>query len=438
MSLSTPPQSAVASRSLWLGLGALLCSGVAVAAMPRTQPMPEAEQVQWQALGIAPLARGGDTGLRMNASEAAEPIALAPQRQRLDLRLTAAGEPTGAMLVRAGAAYGDAMQAGAMIGAVPAGTPVHLVLGDPMGGARAIASIDVTPRMDLRLNVIRGVDGALQLQRQQLAVDMTPLRIRGRAGDGLYWALRAAGASPEATAEYLRAVATEIDVGSDVGPNDAFDLVIASRKAASGERVMGPLLYAGVQRIGARPIQLVRWSQNGRADWVDAANLDQPAQQQSVGMGRPVNGPITSTFGWRYHPILHFGRMHRGVDFGASWGSPIFASASGEVTAAGWAGGYGRQVRISHGGGIASSYSHMSSIVAQPGAFVRQGQLIGYVGASGLATGPHLHYEVYMSGQAVNPLAVHFTSAAPMMANNQAKAIKARLQALLKVGTKQG
>ncbi|MEO6360716.1 MAG: M23 family metallopeptidase, partial [Sphingomicrobium sp.] len=149
----------------------------------------------------------------------------------------------------------------------------------------------------------------------------------------------------------------------------------------------------------------------------------------------PANGRITSTFGWRRHPILGFGRMHKGVDFGASWGSPIVAAASGQVTMSGWAGGYGRQVRISHGGGIATSYSHMSSIVAEPGSFVRQGQLIGYVGSSGLSTGAHLHYEVYQSGQAVDPLGVRFASAAPV-ANGQAKAIKARLAALLSVGTK--
>ena len=110
----------------------------------------------------------------------------------------------------------------------------------------------------------------------------------------------------------------------------------------------------------------------------------------------------------RYHPILHFARMHKGIDFGAAWGSPIVAAADGQVAAAGWAGGYGRQVRIAHAGGIATSYSHMSSMVVAPGSLVRQGQLIGYVGSSGLSTGPHLHYEVHRTAQAVNPLSVRF------------------------------
>jgi murein DD-endopeptidase MepM/ murein hydrolase activator NlpD len=436
--ISPAPEVARPSRRswLWAPLGALLCSGVAVAAMP-SRTASVSDDMQWHALGIAPLARGGQTGLRMEASAAVEPIAVAPERQQLDFELVSAGEATGAMLLRAGASYADAAQAASMIGAIPAGTKVHLVLGERATSGRAISSLELTPRMDLKVRIKRA-NGTLELTREQLAVDMTPLRIRGRAGDGLYFALRAAGASPRAAAEYLQAVGAELDVGSDIGPNDSFDLILASRKTPNGERLMGPLLYAGVQRLGARPIQLVRWTAGGRSQWIDAASLDQPQQQeQGSGMAWPVAGRITSTFGWRVHPILRFARMHKGVDFGAAWGSPIVAAASGQVTMAGWAGGYGRQVRISHGGGLVTSYSHMSSIAAQPGSFVRQGQVIGYVGASGLATGAHLHYEVYQSGQAVNPLGVRFASAAPAMGGAQAKAIKARLQALLKVGTKQ-
>lgn len=413
------------------GAAVLLCSGVAVAALPGSAETPD--EVQWRALAIAPLAQGGDTGLAMSAGATVVPIAVAPQRQRVELNLTTGGEPTGAMLMRAGASYAEAAQASALIGAIPAGTKVRLVLGEPLGGGRAIREIELTPRMDLKLRVQRDGDGQLQLVREQIAVDRTPLRIRGRAGDGLYWALRAAGATPQAAAEYLRAVGNEIDVGSEVGPNDSFDLVLSSRASPNGQRLMGPLLYAGINRIGERPIQLVRWSANGGSQWVDAADLDRPAQQ-SGSMTWPVAGRITSTFGYRRHPILGYGRLHKGVDFGASSGTPIVAASSGQVTMAGWAGGYGRQVRISHGGGIATTYSHMSAIVAEPGSFVRQGQLIGYVGSSGLSTGAHLHYEVYQSGQAVDPLSVRFASAAPVP-DGEAKRIKALLAALLKVGT---
>jgi murein DD-endopeptidase MepM/ murein hydrolase activator NlpD len=257
-------------------------------------------------------------------------------------------------------------------------------------------------------------------------VESGPLRIRGRAGDGLYWSLRAAGASPDVAAQYLTALATEIDVG-EVGPADGFDLVLGANHQ---------LLYAGLSRFGASPLQLVRWSENGQAKWVDAANAERPAPVER-GMMMPAAGPITSYFGMRYHPILHFTRFHAGVDIGASWGSPIVAAGDGQVVGAGWAGGYGRQVQIAHSGGLTSSYSHMSEIVAQPGSFVHQGQLIGYVGSSGLSTGPHVHFEVKIGGTPVNPLGVRFASA-PVVDPHLADAVKARLKALLSVGVKRG
>jgi murein DD-endopeptidase MepM/ murein hydrolase activator NlpD len=130
--------------------------------------------------------------------------------------------------------------------------------------------------------------------------------------------------------------------------------------------------------------------------------------------------------------------MHRGIDFGARWGTPIHAAADGQVTRAGWAGGYGRQVRLAHAGGLASSYSHMSSLAVAPGTLVRQGQLIGYVGSSGLSTGPHLHYEVYRGGVAVNPMGVKFTAAQRGADPGAVAAVRARLRALLAVGVKGG
>jgi hypothetical protein len=254
-----------------------------------------------------------------------------------------------------------------------------------------------------------------------------PVRIRGVAGDGLYWSLRAAGVSPQAAAEYLAAIATEMDVG-EVAPNDTFDLVLGSDRS---------LLYAGLGRGGQAGLELVKWTANGRSQWIDAANAAGPPPTETSGFIMPAQGPVTSYFGYRYHPILHFTRFHAGIDIGAGWGSPIVAAADGQVAAAGWAGGYGREVQIAHGGGITSLYGHMSEIVASPGSFVRAGQVIGYVGSSGLSTGPHVHFEVRENGTPVNPLSVRLTSA-PVVDPRLAGAVKARLQALLSVPVKRG
>jgi murein DD-endopeptidase MepM/ murein hydrolase activator NlpD len=112
----------------------------------------------------------------------------------------------------------------------------------------------------------------------------------------------------------------------------------------------------------------------------------------------PVLGPVTSPFGWRW------GRMHEGIDIGASSGTPIVAAAAGTVIHAGWLGGYGNLVVIDHGGGVATAYGHQSSIAAGYGATVAQGQLIGYVGSTGHSTGPHLHFEVRVNGVPQDPL----------------------------------
>lgn len=122
------------------------------------------------------------------------------------------------------------------------------------------------------------------------------------------------------------------------------------------------------------------------------------------GFIRPVNGRITSGFGMRFHPILRRRRMHAGVDFGAPTGTPIRAVANGVVISAGYSGGYGNTVVIDHGGGVSTLYAHCSRIFVSSGAAVRQGQVIASVGSTGLSTGPHLHFEVRINGQPVNPM----------------------------------
>jgi murein DD-endopeptidase MepM/ murein hydrolase activator NlpD len=125
------------------------------------------------------------------------------------------------------------------------------------------------------------------------------------------------------------------------------------------------------------------------------------------GTGRfesPIAGPVTSGFGWRIHPIFHTREFHTGIDIGAASGSAIHAADSGSIIIAGPEGGYGNCIVIDHGGGLSTLYAHMSGFAATGGA-VRRGQVIGYVGMTGFATGPHLHFEVRKAGQPVDPLA---------------------------------
>ena len=251
-------------------------------------------------------------------------------------------------------------------------------------------------------------------------------RIRGDITSGLYFSLRAAGATPQIATDYLKAIQTHVDVG-EVAPYDRFDFAVV--KGAPGEP--DKLIYAGLDRFQYSDVKLLKWSAGGRTEWFDGSS----SPQASNGLMAPVAGRITSSFGYRVHPILRYARLHAGIDIGAPWGSPIVAAADGQIVGAGYAGGYGRQVRIVHSGGVMTSYGHMSSIVAQPGMPVRQGQVIGYVGSSGLATGPHVHFEVRIGGRPVNPLTARLVSR-PVFEGPQLAAFKARLKEILAIPMK--
>jgi murein DD-endopeptidase MepM/ murein hydrolase activator NlpD len=121
-----------------------------------------------------------------------------------------------------------------------------------------------------------------------------------------------------------------------------------------------------------------------------------------------AQGLVTSSFGSRRHPLLQYTRMHTGVDWGAPMGTPIYASGNGTIEKIGWEGGYGRYIRIRHANGYATGYGHMSAFARNmaEGKKVRQGQVIGYVGSTGLSTGAHLHYEILINGRFVDPMKI--------------------------------
>lgn len=129
-----------------------------------------------------------------------------------------------------------------------------------------------------------------------------------------------------------------------------------------------------------------------------------PPPKHSGGLVRPTGGPITSGFGNRYHPILHYSRLHAGVDFGGGYGAAVYSAGGGTVISAGTRGGYGNCIIIDHGNGTSTVYGHLSRIMVSEGQSVTSHQRIGSIGASGLATGPHLHFEVRINGKPVNPM----------------------------------
>jgi len=163
------------------------------------------------------------------------------------------------------------------------------------------------------------------------------------------------------------------------------------------------------QALAAAEVQLATDSENIGLVIQQRLNQRQDANTVVVyGTGRmsfPSNGPITSVFGWRMHPVLGSSRFHSGMDFGAEYGSPIRAADRGTVIFAGWYGGYGNTVIINHGNGIITLYGHSSQLYVVEGQVVKRGQAIAAVGSTGLSTGPHLHFEVRYNGEPIDPLA---------------------------------
>ena len=397
-------------------------------------PYPDAEFEQARALTIAPLAYGADTGRRMAPTDAVQPLAETPERPVIDLRATLGrGDGLARMLERSGVGAAEADQVASMIGGVLSvtdlrpGTTMDLTLGRRPNRtvARPLDRLSFRARFDLKIEIVRS-GGQLVLSQIPIAVDETPLRIQGRVGASLYRSARAAGVPARHVESYIRALSSQLQIPSGLSSDDRFDIIIEHRRAATGETETGQLLFAGLERASGRDLRMMQWTSDGRSQWFEASGVG----QQRGGVQAPVPGRVTSNYGLRMHPILRYQRMHRGLDFRAAYGTPILAAMDGTVARAGWAGGYGRQVRLNHASGLATSYSHMSRIAVSPGARVRQGQVIGYVGSTGLSTGPHLHYEMYRNGQTINPRSVRFTSRAELSGSELAS-FRARLRNLL-------
>ena len=432
----------IGSKNWWQGTAACLalCTATWMLA-PGFQPLVIASQTPltpaaWEesrAQSIAPLAWGGDTGRRMAATDAVQPLADTPERPQIDLTATLGqGDGIGHALQRAGVSASDASRVASLLSDVvdpdeiAPGTALGITLGRRArrSDARPLDALALRARFDMKVNFVR-VGNALTMQRIPIAVDHSPLRIEGRVGDSLYQSSRAAGAPGSAIQTYIRALAPKVPM-DDIAADDRFDLIVEQARAATGEVQYGKLLYVGLTH-GNRATRMIQWTIGGQEEWYDAAGVG----ERHAGFVMPVAGAHkTSGFGWRMHPLLGYSRMHQGTDYGAAYGSPIRAVTDGIVNFAGWHGGHGNMVKLTHNGGLGTGYAHMSRIAVAPGARVAQGQIIGYVGSTGLSTGPHLHFEVYRGGVAVSPNSVSFESTS-LLAGAELAAFRAKLGNIL-------
>jgi len=219
--------------------------------------------------------------------------------------------------------------------------------------------------------------------------------------NNLYSSAVSSGVEPNIIVEFARIFGFEVDFQRDIRKGDWFEIFYEKFEDDNKKvRDTGKIIYASMY-VNGEEINLYNFRYKNEEDYYD---IKGKSITKSL-MKTPINGArLSSSFGMRKHPILGYNKMHRGTDFAAPSGTPIMASGSGTVTRARWCGGGGNCVKIKHNSTYETIYAHMKAFAkgVKEGRKVKQGQIIGYVGSTGLSTGPHLHYEVIVNGKKVN------------------------------------
>ena len=206
--------------------------------------------------------------------------------------------------------------------------------------------------------------------------------------------------------DFIRIYSYDVDFQRRVQPGDSFEVLFAGEDENPGDNSKADVLFA-LLTTGGETKKFYRYqtTDDNVVDYYDETGKS----AKKFLVRKPVSdGNITSGFGGRNHPLLGYDKMHTGVDWGSSTGTPVFAAGNGVIDKIGWEGGYGKYIRIRHANGYETAYGHMSAFARglEAGKKVRQGQVIGYVGSTGLSTGAHLHYEILINGRFVDPMKV--------------------------------
>ena len=243
-------------------------------------------------------------------------------------------------------------------------------------------------------NDFRVYENILKLYKKEVVLN-------NKIENNLYSAAVDVGIEPNIIIEFARIYGFEIDFQRDLRKGDSFEIFYERFEDGKGKvRDTGKIIYASMN-VNNRDISLYGYEEKNDIGYYDVSGK---SIVKSL-MKTPINGArLSSAFGMRKHPILGFTRLHAGTDFAAPAGTPIMASGSGIVTRARWCGGGGNCVKIKHNSTYETVYAHMKSFAKgiREGKRVSQGQIIGYVGSTGLSTGPHLHYEVHVNKKKVN------------------------------------
>lgn len=271
-------------------------------------------------------------------------------------------------------------------------------------GWKNLLNLTIRPTFEEEVIVAQQEDGSYKSKKKMRKIKTERRAVEGKIHSSLYMDAANLGVPGKILHEMIRVLSYEVDFQRSVKAGDGFEIMYDVQvDEDSGVTVAGELLYACLKYNGS-PLLIYRFQhKNGDVNYYN----EKGESIKKAILRTPVDGArISSGFGRRKHPILGFTRMHKGVDFAVPRGTPIMAAGDGVVEKAGWVGGYGKYIRIRHTvGNFKTAYAHLSRYAKgiRVGKRVKQGEIIGYSGSTGLAKGPHLHYEVHKNNRHINP-----------------------------------
>ncbi|MHA1597805.1 MAG: M23 family metallopeptidase [Alphaproteobacteria bacterium] len=268
--------------------------------------------------------------------------------------------------------------------------------------------LHMSPDFINNIIVARGEDGNFMASREKLVLTRKLARAENDIDLSLSMAAGKADVPASIQSEMIRLYSWDVDFQRDIRQGDSFELMYERFYNEDGEQTHnGDVVYAAMTLSGKRKAVYRHTLADGTVDYFD----DRGASAKKALMRTPIDGArLSSGFGKRRHPILGYTKMHKGLDFAAPRGTPIYAAGNGTVEHAGRNGAYGNYVRIRHNAEYSTAYAHMKAVKTRKGRRVKQGQVIGFVGTTGRSTGPHLHYEIIRNRTQVNPFKVKMPS----------------------------
>jgi murein DD-endopeptidase MepM/ murein hydrolase activator NlpD len=270
-----------------------------------------------------------------------------------------------------------------------------------------LLSVSFSPSVEHDIAVARQADGSFAGSDTVKQLAEHTHRAGATIDSSLYLAATQAGIPTDVTVEMIKLFSYKVDFQRDLRPGDTFEVYYSYYYTPDGQPAREGNIDYAMMRTGGHQYAVYRYQPDPKqpAEYFDAHG----ESLKGMLMKTPVDGArITSGFGMRFHPILGYTRMHKGIDFGVPIGTPVMAAGGGTIEEAHWKGGYGNFVLINHGNGYETAYGHLSRYAPgiHPGAHVHQGQVVAFSGSTGESTGPHLHYEIRINKTQVNPLTV--------------------------------